>query len=311
MKTRWLGRGLGALPCGLLCGAALLIGPKGAHGDEPSGPQASDQKTRQLWDDAFSQARPPGATRPARRPPHPAAPVAGPPAAGAAGAGDAFLGVTVWRLEPAGTADGSRAVAIRPRPGEAWLAHRVEMGAGFAQGQRVRLSFESSRSGFLYVIDRERYADGSFGEPYLIFPTLRLRQGANAVVPGRVVEIPDLGDRPPFFTIRRSRRDQVGEVLTVLLTPTTISDLPIGRDALRVPAERVRDWEARWGAPTKQLELPGGAGRPYTPEEREAGGNPARLLTQVDPLPQTLFRVASRPEAPVLVAVPLSMTRGD
>jgi len=309
MTTGWRGRGLGVI----LCGAALFVCPEetqGAQSDESSAPSPSDLKTRQLWDDAFAQGRP-SAPTPVKRPQRPTATGGAAHATGAPAAGEAFVGVTVWRLDPAGATDGSRAVAIRPNSGEAWLAHRVEMGAGFAQGQRVRLSFESSRKGFLYVIDRERYADGSFGEPYLIFPTLRLRQGANAVVAGRVVEIPDLGDRPPFFTMRRSRRDQVGEVLTVLVTPAPLAELQIGRDALRVPAERVREWETRWSAPTKQLELAGGAGRPYTAQERDAGQDQERLLTQVDPLPQTLFRVASRPEAPVLVAVPLSLKSGN
>jgi hypothetical protein len=45
----------------------------------------------------------------------------------------------------------------------------------------VRLSIEASRRGHLYVIDQEAYADGSLGAPLLIFPTLRIRNGDNAV----------------------------------------------------------------------------------------------------------------------------------
>jgi hypothetical protein len=217
------------------------------------------------------------------------------------------LGVTIWRLQPAAPADAARGVTIPSGPNETWLPLRTEVGAGLAEGQRVRLSLEASRKGYLYVIDREQYADGSSGEPNLIFPTLRIREGNNEVKAGRVVEIPDFTDRPPFFTMKRSRRDQVGEVLTVLITSAPLPGLQIGRSPLVLARELVQEWERKWSAPSKQLELAGGAGRPYTQAEREAGESQARLLTQEDPLPQTMYRVASKPEEPVMVAVPLKM----
>ena len=73
--------------------------------------------------------------------------------------------------------------------------------AGLAIGQRVRLSIESARTGYLYVINRELYADGSTGEPYLIFPTTRLHRGDNKVTIGRievtaVSTAPDTKQRP-------------------------------------------------------------------------------------------------------------------
>ncbi|HVO10727.1 MAG TPA: hypothetical protein VMX54_08265 [Vicinamibacteria bacterium] len=283
-----------------VCAAALLPSLTLARAEEPSSQPVPEQQTRQLWDDAFANSRPPAA-KPARRPRPAPAPTAN----------DAFVGVTVWKLEPAAATEASRAVAISSAPNESWLAHRVELGAGFPEGQRVRLSFEASCRGFLYVIDREKYADGSFGEPYLIFPTLRTRQGNNEVQAGRVVEIPDLTDHPPFFTMKRARRDQVGEVLTVLITPTPLAGLAIGRSPLHLSGEQVREWETRWSTPTRQLELKGGAGRPYTRVEKEAAESESRLLTQEDPLPQTMFRVSSKPGDPLLVAVPLAVTKAS
>ena len=76
---------------------------------------------------------------------------------------------------------------------------RVAAGEPVAAGQRVRVSIEAPRAGYLYVINREQYADGTMSEPYLIFPTLRTRGGDNAVKAGRVVEIPDQGDNPPLL----------------------------------------------------------------------------------------------------------------
>jgi hypothetical protein len=183
----------------------------------------------------------------------------------------------------------------------------VEIGAGVAEGTRVRLSVEASRKGYLYVIDREQLADGTLGEPTLIFPTLRIRDGNNEVRSGRVVEIPDLGDRPPFFTMKRSRGDHTGEVLTVLVTPSPIPGLQIGRAPIVLSREQVQEWEKKWSAPTKKLELAGGAGRPYTKAEKDAAENQTRLLTQEDPLPQTMFQVTSKPENALLVAVPLKI----
>lgn len=296
MERRGWRVGLGAFV--LVCGG--VVGARDAGGQQTAAPP--DVATRQLWDDAFVRNRPPAAKRPAR-PPRTAQ-------AAAPSAQEAFVGVTIWRLQPAG-ADATRSAPIQSTSGEGWLAHRVELGSSFSEGHRVRLSLEASRSGYLYVIDREQYADGSFGEPYLIFPTLRLRQGNNEVRAGRVVEVPDLSDHPPFFTIKRGRPEQVAEVLTVLVTSTPLEGLTIGRSPVPLSNAQLQEWERNWSAPTRALELPGGAGRPYTVAEKDAAGNAERLLTQEDPLPQTLYRIASKPGQPVLVAVPLSFKRTD
>jgi hypothetical protein len=49
------------------------------------------------------------------------------------------------------------------RPTE-WTPQRIEADTPLKVGERVRLSIESPRTGYLYVIDREQYADGSYGE---------------------------------------------------------------------------------------------------------------------------------------------------
>lgn len=284
--------------------AFAALGAWEALAQEPS---EEDGATRQLWNESFTQSRPP-APKPAAAPPKPAASRPKPARRPSAPVrSDSFVGVTVWQLQPASAADASRGVTVDSSPDEKWLPHRVEIGAGVAEGTRVRLSVEASRKGYLYVIDREQYADGTLGEPTLIFPTLRIREGNNDVRSGRVVEIPDLGDRPPFFTMKRSRADQTGEVLTVLVTPSPIPGLQIGRAPIVLQKEQVQEWEKKWSAPTKRLELSGGAGRPYTKAERDAAESQTRLLTQEDPLPQTMFQVESKADDALLVAVPLKI----
>ena len=101
------------------------------------------------------------------------------------------IGVTIWRLQPTSANDGSARVLVmeEARPTE-WTPQRIEADTPLKVGERVRLSIESPRAGYLYVIDREQYADGSYGDAYLIFPTLRTRGGDNEVRPGKLIDIP-------------------------------------------------------------------------------------------------------------------------
>jgi hypothetical protein len=106
-----------------------------------------------------------------------------------------------------------------------------------AEGQRVRFSIESAQEGYLYLVDRDECADGTFGDPYLIFPTLRIRAGNNRVSPGSPVEIPAWEDDPPYLTLRRSRPEHVGEAPTVLILPQPLTDLVIGEPRRKLTAE--------------------------------------------------------------------------
>jgi hypothetical protein len=51
----------------------------------------------------------------------------------------------------------------------------IEEGTPLSPSQKVRLSVESlSRDGYLFAIDREQYAHGTFGDPVLIFLTKKV-----------------------------------------------------------------------------------------------------------------------------------------
>jgi hypothetical protein len=192
----------------------------------------------------------------------------------------------------------------------AWIPERVPSNAGLSEGDRVRLSVEAARTGYLYVIDREQYADGTLGEPYLIFPTTRTLGGDNRVKAGRLVDIPAQEDSPPFFTLKRSRADQVGELLSVIVTPAPLDELQIGAQAQRLSPERVARWEKSWGRQTGRMELSDGAGKLWTKEEKEAGASPARLLNASAPNPQTLYyRPGAKPDEPLLIKVQLQYRR--
>ena len=217
------------------------------------------------------------------------------------------LGVTIWRLRPAVAADrGARILVQESNETTELIPERVSSTSRLNDGDRVRLTLESPAHGYLYVIDRERYASGERGTPYLIFPTTRTRNGNNKVMGGKLIDIPAQSDRPNFFTLRRSRPDQVEEELTVLLTPEPIEGIAIGPKALALSEAQVATWEKQWGSTKPEtFELIGGAGKAWTQAEQVAADDGARLLTQDDPPPQTVYRVAVKPGAPLAVEVHL------
>jgi Domain of unknown function (DUF4384) len=263
--------------------------------------QVPDQQTRQLWDTTFVSQRPHG-PKPVRTPRPRASSSVKPGPFKPPESTDWFVGITLWRLRRAGPGEAS--VSIDIGGVGRWVPERMPIGGPVAEGQHVRLSIEVSRPGFLYVIDRERYRDGTLGEPWLIFPTRRVRGGDNRVGPGRVIEIPDLGDTPPVFTLRRSRPDHAGELLTVIVSPEPLP-VPLERSAIKLPVHEVQSWERVWSTPVQKLEMAGGAGRAYSAAEYEAGRSATRLLTQEEPLPQTLYRLEATARKPTMLKLPL------
>ena len=216
------------------------------------------------------------------------------------------LGVTIWRLRPALKTDtGARLLVQEGSESMEWTPERVSANATLTEGDRVRVSIESPQTGYLYVIDREQYANKQLGEPYLIFPTTRVRNGDNAVTAGRLIELPTQDDQPNFFTLRSTKAGESGELLTLLVTEKPIEGLTIGQKPLALTEEQVAAWQKQWGKPVEQLEMVGGVGKTWTKAEQQAGADGTRLLTQDDPGPQTIYRVATRTEEPVLVTVGL------
>lgn len=217
------------------------------------------------------------------------------------------LGVTIWRLRPAAAADSGARILVQEGAETAELIpERVSSTSRLTAGDRVRLTLESPERGYLYVIDRERYASGERGAPYLIFPTMRTRSGDNKVTGGKLIDIPAQSDRPNFFTLRRSRPDQVEEELTVLLTPEPLVGVTVGSDALALSNSQVAAWEKQWGSAKPEVfELTGGAGRAWTRAEQDAAADGTRLLTQDDPPPQTVYRISVKQGSPLAVEVRL------
>jgi hypothetical protein len=283
----------------VLCAAGLLAAVA---------QQAQEEATRHLWDTAYiDQGNKAATRRPARRryrvvTPH--VPVVGV-------SPDSVIGITLWRLRPSRKADAGERIITHDGPESMeWLPERVASNGRLAEGDRIRMSIEAARTGYLYVVNQEQYADGSKGEPYLIFPTSRTRDGDNAVKAGRVIEIPAQDDSPPYFTLKRTRADHVGENVIVLVTPSRIESLTITDKAQKLSAETLAAWEKSRGTQTGRLEMTGGVGKSWTKQEREAGADGTRSMTEGEPAPQTVFyRPGVSSKDPVLIKVQLQYAR--
>jgi hypothetical protein len=220
--------------------------------------------------------------------------------------GNEVVGLTLWQLRPSVKSD-DKNVRLLEREDEntlEWTPVRVDSDTVFASGDRVRLSFESPRDGYLYVVDREVYEDGSFSEPFLIFPTLKDYNGNNKVMAGRVIEIPKTS-----FRLKSNRADYRGERLSFIVTPEPLTGLAIGPRMIRLDNAQVNNWEKNWSVVAEKWELEKGKGQVYTKAEKEAGESLSRLLTQDDELPQTIFVIASKPGNPFLLNLPMRIVK--
>ena len=222
----------------------------------------------------------------------------------------AQVGVTIWRFRPATSADKTKELVEEEdaQPTQ-WSLERIAEGTLLAPGQKVRLGLESlSRDGYLYVIDREQYADGSFGDARLIFPTKRTPEGANSVKAGKIVYIPGA---PRYFRIKPSQtsKGHVAEVLTVLVSSKPLVEAAqLSMSPMVIDRGQLETWEKQWGATPTKFEMEGGVGQTMSEKEQAAGlGNSE--LTQNEPVPQTIYRVAIKPEDNLLLTVPLRFTQ--
>jgi hypothetical protein len=213
----------------------------------------------------------------------------------------AALGATIWQLI---TPNDKTKELVQEESDQTleFSARRVRANERLNFGDRVRVSIESPREGYLYVVDREKYADGSFGDPVLVFPTLRLNHGDARVLPGMLINIPRA---PSYFRLipNAQRKDQIAEILTIIVTSKPL-DLELTDKALRLPKTQVEEWETLWAAPTERYEMEGGEGKLMTKAEHDAAVLSGRL-SQTDPAPQTIYRIAGKPGNPLMVVIPL------
>ena len=182
------------------------------------------------------------------------------------------VGVTIWKVQRVNDGGSTKEVA-----------KRVEADTQFHDGDLLRLSIESPRPGYLYVVDRDWFTDGSSGDTNLIFP---LHGDDNRLEAGKLIDIP-AEHHTPFKTSPKA--NQAGEMLTIIVTESPLS-LPISKDVLPVSNTQLAEWERMWSGMTERFEMNGGAGQARTIEEQQAASPTGiRQLTRDDPSPQTIY----------------------
>ncbi|HEX9962507.1 MAG TPA: hypothetical protein VGB00_16350, partial [Pyrinomonadaceae bacterium] len=214
------------------------------------------------------------------------------------------VGVTFWRLrEPESyERDDAPTFPVKTKKGvENWTAERVSSTTRFKVNSLVRFTIESPRSGFLYIINREVYTDGTRGEAKLIFPTLKANaKGENRVVAGSLVEIPHSRARTPYFRVASEEPDYAGEEVVVIISPTKLTGVKIDLEPTPVALEKLEKWMADWSATVDIFEAADGEGIALTKAEEEAAQT--RALTPEEPSPQTIYSVRTRANQPILIA---------
>ncbi len=234
---------------------------------------------------------------------------------------EALLGLTVWKLRPAEKDDPAKELIEEDNKdgktqSSEYTLERIESEMLLKDGERLRLSVESlSHSGYLYVIDRELYSDGTYSSPKLIYPTLRTHNRNNIVGAGDLIFIPQ-GSRNFRVKSNQSAKTQVAEVLTFIISPKALIDQSMLKEtAIDLPLDQFNDWLDKWETDTTLLEEIDGAGQTITLVEQSAGQDSTKGLTeeadrlsQNDPAPQSVFRSRIKRGDPVLVNVSLKFS---
>ncbi len=219
----------------------------------------------------------------------------------------AQLGITVWKLRPVTVSDKGATILVRDEgTASEWVPERVHSDTKFREGDYVRLSIESPKTGYLYIVNRDIFADGSVGEAKLIYPWKGMRVGDNLVRPGRIVDIPAQEDNPGYFTARPRQSKQAGELLTFIVSRAPL-DLPVSDQRLPMSRAQLGRWEKLWGSQAERFEMDGGVGEIWTTQEQQASLRlRARQLTRDDPAPQTIYRAAPSNRQAFLVNLKLA-----
>lgn len=231
-----------------------------------------------------------------------------------------LVGVTLWKLRPARTNDpADLKIAVRGNDGkrETRTPIRATFTDGLSLGDLIRLTVETQREGYLYVVDSELRRDGTLGAPYLIFPGSRAVN--NAIRPGMVVDFPDRTEELPYFRLSSTDPNYAGEVLTVIISPKPLNDWNPDREGLIRNLDWLADLEQGAGDVTR-FETRDGVGNAETSDEKAAtagnrtrslGSSIDRRLTRDNPLPQTLYEARLDPRDLVIVPVRLSVAGGQ
>ena len=231
------------------------------------------------------------------------------------------IGVTIWKLRP--PAEGENGYFFSVDDGNngrvRWLAERVSPDTVFAPRDPLRFAVESSVPGYLYVIGRETYSDGTFGTPYPIFPTEP--SDDNSVRPGMLFDFPDQREDVAYLRLNPKKENYTGEIMTVIISPKPLTIIKLDKDGNVRDSDELRDLEL--GAQVELFTRTDTGDRIYsTAESAAACGVKARKLerdksagkgcgtnglTREESLPQSIYQVKAPAGQPAVAFVKLAV----
>lgn len=232
----------------------------------------------------------------------------------------ASIGVNVWRTRPVDSTRDSDDVArdtieVNDSTGNKTEESSAErIGDYIADEQKIYLGIESltenflpNKGGYLYVISREQFADGTFGKVWLLFPNAKTFNGDNLIKTDQPIVLPHQKGR--VYQINQSP-NQVAETYTIIISPWKFW-LPKELEERRteLPKELFADWERQFSESAYRASLRGGVGKPRTKREQKVGSRETietdDPLTKDDPLPQTVYKSAVKVGNPAMFTVAL------
>lgn len=219
----------------------------------------------------------------------------------AAGKEFAQVGVTIWRID-AGQSKGIEQV------GEEQTIERLDTNALYTSRETIRLRIQSPTAGYLYIVDQEQYADGSYGPATLVFPTLTTRKGNNLIESWTAIEVPAYPSvwrfKPREIKAGEVRKVQTAEVLTIIISPKPLVDVSrISEKQLALNKGEFEGWLTKWKTPIQQFDMENSVGQIGRSKGIEQEGEEASAEEEVGG--QTTYQVAIRPGDPILVSLPL------
>ncbi|HYL76317.1 MAG TPA: hypothetical protein VEU96_19050 [Bryobacteraceae bacterium] len=197
---------------------------------------------------------------------------------------DAYLGITVWRLRPSVPSD-NPAVRMKLEDGQEWTPERVSSRNALSSGDRIRISVETARPGYLYVLGDKYF-------PRVIFPS---GTSDNYVAPGTMVMVPSDQRQPAYFKFSKY------ETFTVLLAPQPVPRVAVESMPDRIGPALFADWQTLWGNSVSRLGPTFPGTQPITAAEARS-----RQLTQDEPLPQDIYHSDVQGE-PILADIEKSL----
>ena len=226
-------------------------------------------------------------------------------------ASEGMIGVTLWRLRPSTDRDPPHTRMLQEPPPdkpevrkEEWTPVRARTDSELPERSKVRLGIESSRDGFVYVIDREAYADKTTGPPQLIFPTLHTLGRGNRIVRGLRLELPSPGADVIYWDLKSNQQSYTGELLTVIISLRSVPELEGALGPRTLPDSLVSAWEREWGAGAHMV-FNGPGDALTTPAEAQARADYSHLLTSGDAAPTTIYALPNAGGGPMLVKFPI------